>query len=125
MLKHYLRIAMRHLAKQKALTFINISGLSIGLACFSLFLLYAVNEFNYDRAHVHADRIYRVNEWYTTEGRPPGGESSLPTPLGPAMKHDLPGVEDYVRIHQVWGEQMVKVDGKVSNSKLSFADAQF
>src|ERR1017187_9004493 len=99
MLKHYFRIATRNLAKQKVLTFINISGLSIGLACFSLFLLYAVHEFSYDRSHVHAAQIYRVNEWYTMEGRPPGGESSLPTPLGPAMKQDLPDVEDYVRIH--------------------------
>ncbi len=124
MLKHYFRIATRNLAKQKVLTFINISGLSIGLACFSLFLLYAVHEFSYDRGHVHAAQIYRVNEWYTMEGRAPGGESSLPTPLGPAMKQDLPDVEDYVRIHTVWGEQMVKTGGKTSNSKLSFADAQ-
>jgi putative ABC transport system permease protein len=123
MIIHYIKIAVRHLARQKTLAFINISGLSIGLACFSLFLLFAVNEFSYDRHHVHAARIFRVNEWYTMEGRPPGGESSVSTPLGPAMKRDLPDVEDYVRIHGM-GQQVVKVDGKVSGSKLSFADAQ-
>jgi len=44
MIKHYIKIAFRNLARQKVLTAINIAGLSIGLACFSLFLLYAVNE---------------------------------------------------------------------------------
>lgn len=124
MLKHYLRIATRHLGKQKVLSFINISGLSIGLACFSLFLLYAVNEFSYDRNHVHAGQIYRVNEWYSMQGRPPGGESSVSTPLGPALKHDLPDVEDYVRFHNAWGQTLVKTGDKINNSKLSFADAQ-
>src|SRR5450432_3978729 len=124
MLKHYFRIATRHLAKQKILSFINISGLSIGLACFSLFLLYAVNEFSYDRNHVHADRIYRVNEWYSMQGRPAGGESSVSTPLGPALKHDFPDVEDFVRFHPVWGQKLVKSGDKISSSELSFADAQ-
>jgi putative ABC transport system permease protein len=123
MLKHYLRIAARNLGKQKLLSFINISGLSIGLACFSLFLLYAVNEFSYDRNHVQADRIYRVNEWYSMQGRPAGGESSVSTPLGPSLKQDLPDVEDFVRLHSVWGQKLVKADDKVSSTKLSFADA--
>ena len=49
MIGNYLKIALRALARQKALAFINIAGLSIGLACFILFLQYAVNEFSYDR----------------------------------------------------------------------------
>jgi putative ABC transport system permease protein len=124
MLKHNFRIATRHLGKQKTLSFINISGLSMGLACFSLFLLYAVNEFSYDRNHVHADRIYRVNEWYSMQGRPAGGESTVSTPLGPALKRDFPDVEDYVRFHSAWGQKLVKTGDKVNSSKLSFADAQ-
>ena len=49
MWRNYLKVALRSLFKQKGLTFINIFGLSIGMACFSLFLLYAINEFSYDR----------------------------------------------------------------------------
>jgi putative ABC transport system permease protein len=60
MIKHYFKIALRNLGRQKILSFINISGLSIGLACFSLFLLYAVNEFSFDRFHKNADNVYRV-----------------------------------------------------------------
>ena len=59
MIKHYLKIAFRNLVKQKGLAFINIAGLSIGLACFSLFLLYAINEFSFDRFHKNAKNIHR------------------------------------------------------------------
>ena len=51
MIKHYFKIALRNLGRQKILSFINVLGLSIGLGCFALFLLYAVNEFNFDRFH--------------------------------------------------------------------------
>ncbi|MEO5562623.1 MAG: hypothetical protein ABIR18_04290 [Chitinophagaceae bacterium] len=40
MIKHYFKIAIRNLARQKTLSFDNVAGLSIGLAYFSLFLLY-------------------------------------------------------------------------------------
>ncbi|MBS1974944.1 MAG: ABC transporter permease, partial [Bacteroidetes bacterium] len=63
MIKHFFKTALRNLAKQKSLTLINIAGLSIGLACFSLFLLYAINEFSFDRFHKKASNIYRVYRW--------------------------------------------------------------
>ncbi|HEX5654556.1 MAG TPA: hypothetical protein VFX58_15875, partial [Chitinophagaceae bacterium] len=63
MIKHYFKIALRNLGRQKILSVINISGLSIGLACFSLFLLYAVNEFNFDRFHANAGSVYRLYRW--------------------------------------------------------------
>ena len=73
MVKHYFKIALRNLGRQKILSFINVLGLSIGLACFALFLLYAVNEFNFDRFHKNADNIYRVYSW--SEGsRGTGGD---------------------------------------------------
>ncbi|MEO5583378.1 MAG: ABC transporter permease, partial [Saprospiraceae bacterium] len=63
MIKYYINIALRNLTKQKVLTGINILGLSIGIACFSLFLLYTLNEFNFDRFNVNSKNIYRVYRW--------------------------------------------------------------
>src|ERR1700761_4638284 len=74
MLKHYIRIAIRNLARQKVLTFINISGLSLGLACFSLILLFAVNEFSYDRFRANAAHIFRVDEVFTRDDGSQDGE---------------------------------------------------
>ena len=69
MIGHYIKIAWRNLIRQKALALINILGLSIGLACFCLFLLYAVNEFGFDRFHANASRIYRVYNWWNYSDR--------------------------------------------------------
>lgn len=126
MLRHYFKIAWRNLVKQKGLAFINIAGLSIGLACFILFLLYAVHEFSYDRFHANAANIYRVYIWYNgVNGNEPGGSTYLPMPLGPAMKQDLPGIENSIRLREPWGESFVRVDGNVTRSEISFADPAF
>lgn len=126
MIKHYFKIAMRNLAKQKGLSFINIIGLSIGLACFSVFLLYAVNEFSFDRFHKNADNIYRVYRWTESlNGREAVGDVHLPSPLGPAMKSDLTGVQEYVRIRDAWDESVIKIDGDTRKARVSFADPSF
>jgi putative ABC transport system permease protein len=125
MIKHYLKIAFRNLARQKWLAAINISGLSIGLACFSLFLLYAVNEFSFDRFHKNASNTYRVYRWTEAmQGEPASGDVYLPMPLGPALKQDLPDVENFVRIQEAWGESYVRVGDKIDRIKVSFADPQ-
>ena len=60
MLRNYFKIAFRNLWKQKAFSFINIMGLTVGMtACFLIFL-YVSFELSYDSFHTKADRIYRV-----------------------------------------------------------------
>ncbi len=123
MIKHYFLIAFRNLRRQKVLATINILGLSIGLACFMLFLLYSVNEFNFDRFHKNADNIYRVYRWTEAmEGDEASGDVYLPMPLGPALKQDLPDVEDYVRMQEGWSDTYVRTGNKVSSLPVSFAD---
>jgi putative ABC transport system permease protein len=98
MLKNYFKIALRNLINQKGLAFINIFGLSVGIACFGLFMLYSVNEFSFDRFHKNGDNIYRVYQWSEAIGaEAAGGKAYHPMPLGPAMKQELPGVKNYVR----------------------------
>jgi putative ABC transport system permease protein len=122
MILHYIKVALRNLERQKMLTFINVLGLSLGLACFSLFLLYAVHEFSYDRFHTKGDHIYRVYEWWKFTGRQ-GSATASATPIGPAMKSDLPDVDSFVRIQEP-GESLVRVEGKLQSAKLTFADRQ-
>lgn len=126
MIKHYFKIALRNIGRQKILSFINIAGLSIGLACFSLFLLYTLNEFSFDRFHKNGKNIYRVYRWVEAmETDPARADIYLPMPLGPALKQDIPDVEDFVRIQEPGGESYVKFDNKINRIKVSFADPQF
>ena len=122
MLKHYIKIAFRNLFRQKRLALINILGLSIGLACFSLFSLYTVNEFSYDRFNANASCIYRVYDWWSFSDRQ-GSEPSSATPLGPAMKQDLSGVEDFVRIKPT-GDKLIRIGNRIHTIDVSFADPQ-
>jgi putative ABC transport system permease protein len=123
MIKHYFKIALRNLGRQKVLSFINVFGLSVGLACFSLFLLYAVNEFSFDRFHKNGADIYRMYRWTEAmNGQEAGGDVYMPSPLGPALKQDLPDVINYVRFRDAWGESFIKVDGNVRRMNVSFAD---
>ena len=126
MFKNYFKVAIRNLAKQKTLAFINIFGLSVGIACFCLFMLYAVNEFNYDNFHKNGNRIFRVFLWsQAKEGEKAHGDIYHPMPLGPAMKKDLPGIVDYVRLRETGRESFVKTDDKVLREEMSFADPSF
>ena len=126
MIKHYLKITLRNLGMQKVLAFINVFGLSVGLACFTLFLLYAVNEFSFDRFHKNADNIFRVYRWTEAmHGEDANGSSYMPIPLGPALKQDFPGVEKFVRIKDGGVESFVRAGDKVTRIKVSFADPQF
>lgn len=123
MIKHYIKIALRNLAQQKVLTGINIFGLSVGIACFSLFVLYAVHQFSYDRFHKNNDRIFRVVEWWQGGDRIPGGSASICTPAGVALKKDFADVEYAVRLKK--NGCLVKADDKVFKSSITFADPSF
>jgi putative ABC transport system permease protein len=60
MIKNYIKIALRNLVKYKGYSFINISGLAIGIACSVLISLFVIYELSFDRFHDKADRIYRI-----------------------------------------------------------------
>lgn len=126
MFANYLTVALRNLWKNKGIATINVLGLSIGLACFALFLLYALNEFTHDRFHADSDRLFRVYRWTEAmRGDGTEGDPYLPIPLGPALKADLPDVEQSVRMRGPWGENFVRINGTVSRLEVSFADPQF
>ncbi|MGK7391286.1 MAG: ABC transporter permease [Candidatus Cyclobacteriaceae bacterium M2_1C_046] len=60
MLKNLLKVAFRNIRKEKGYSAINILGLTIGITCSILLLLYILDELSYDRYHEKADNIYRI-----------------------------------------------------------------
>ncbi len=49
MFRNYFKTAIRNLLRNKVYSFINIAGLSLGLACCLLIFLYSKDELSYDR----------------------------------------------------------------------------
>jgi putative ABC transport system permease protein len=97
MLKNYLKIAWRGLLKNRLFTFLNLVGLATGLAVALLLTLYVKDEFQFDRYHSKADRIYRVIVHATFDGKTMVW-GNAPNAVGPAMKSEVPSVEQQVRL---------------------------
>lgn len=97
MLRHRLIYALRHLAKNRLYTLLNLLGLSVGLACFAMIGLWVNTELSYDRFHEKSDRIYRVTTKYSDEASS-NGVALSGSPLAPALLKDFPEVEHAVRI---------------------------
>ncbi len=102
MIKSYLKIGWRNLHKNKGYSFINISGLALGITCVFLILQYVRREFAYDRFHEGAENIYRV-VW---ESENP--QTRTPHPLAQALVRDFPEVENAVSLSPIWGPGLTR-----------------
>ena len=68
MLRNYLNVAFRNLLRQRVHSFINITGLSVGIAACLVIMLYVRYELSFESIHADADRIYRINSHFETSG---------------------------------------------------------
>ena len=103
MIRNYIKIALRNFQKQKAYTFLNIVGLSLGVAASLLIFQYVKYEKSFDRFHSKADQIYRVqyNGWQSGKLN---FESAVAVPAcGRALKDNFPEVEEFTRLLPVDG----------------------
>lgn len=96
MLKHFMTMAIRNIKRNKGHSFINVTGLAIGMASSLMLVFWAMDEWSYDRFHENAQNIFRVVRERKTDRvfRTP----STPSPLAPALVADYPEIEKAVRI---------------------------
>ena len=93
MVRNYFKIALRSIKRHKGYSFLNISGLAIGLACCILILLYVLDEMSFDRSHKLGDRIFRVAAVQTKNGEStPSALTSAP--LASSLKQDIPEIKE-------------------------------
>ena len=98
MLINYTKVAFRNMIRNKTYSFINISGLAIGMAACILILLWIQDELSYDKFHENADDIYRVVENQFYSGGEPFPVAVTPGPLAQALKDGFPEVVNSVRL---------------------------
>jgi ABC-type antimicrobial peptide transport system permease subunit len=85
MLKNYVLVTFRNLMKNRVYSFINIAGLSIGITCSILILLWVFDELSFDRFHPKTDRLFQVWINATFDGRV-NSWTSVPLPTYEGMK---------------------------------------
>lgn len=124
MLQNYLLIVLRFMSRQRGFSLINISGLTLGIACSLLILLYVQDELQYDRFHTDIEQIYRVGFEGKLQGK--SVRSTLTSfPLSQALAQELPGVEASTRLVK-WATFPVHYEGKTFTEKyLLLADRNF
>ncbi len=111
MIKNVLKYSLRSLKKQKGYVFINILGLSIGIACSLIITLFVIHQLSYDNYHKKKDRIYRL----VLDGKIGEQEvlASYTAPIiGPTLQNDLPEVESFCRMN-TFGETVVKQEDNI------------
>ncbi|HKO79989.1 MAG TPA: ABC transporter permease, partial [Chitinophagaceae bacterium] len=117
MLRNYLKIAIRNLARHKFISFINLFGLTIGLACCLLITIYIINELSYDRYNTNAKNIYRVTrDFNNSEGVVSLRLSTISPPFGYYMPTDFPEIKKMTRLLNN-GTTPTKYNDKIFNEK--------
>lgn len=124
MIKTYILTAWRNIAKNKLYSFINIFGLTIGLVCAILIMLYVQNETSYDKHYSNHERIYRVESDFTITNKHDRFAIAA-FPVAPTLIDEYPQIEQYTRVNEV-GEVLVRYEEKeYYEDRIFFADSTY
>ena len=99
MIKNYFKTAWRNMLRNKTSSFINVGGLSVGIAAALLILIFIQKELSYDKFHKDANRIFQV----VLNGNMSGQEfwgGNTPPPVGAALTNNIPEIESYTRFYK-------------------------
>jgi putative ABC transport system permease protein len=124
MWKNYLKIAWRHLWRQKEFSLLNLVGLSIGLGCVLLISMSILDELSYDAFHSKAERLYR----FVQQSEGGARQGSTAPAWADAFKTDAPQIEQTVRFYTSYNGSLVSVSSPAGEKsqyepKFLFADA--
>lgn len=101
MIRNYLLTALRSFLKHRTFTFLNVTGLSLGLVASLLILQYVKYEKSYDKFHSRASDIYRVEYDFFQNGKLRFECAAAVPAVGPALKNNFPEVERFTRLFPV------------------------
>lgn len=114
MIRNYIKIAWMNMKKNKFFTFINIFGLSAGLACCMLISLYIVNEISYDKYQRNADDIYQLGTIFVQQGKETKMPST-PAPMGKTMQMEYAQVVQSARLLPLFADDKTLIQYKSNN----------
>ena len=121
MLRNYLKTSIRNILKNKALSFLNITGLAIGIACASLIFLWVEDEVTFNHNFSKRNQFYKIYENQTYEGKTSTFHAT-PGPMGLALKKEIPGINNVARAGGL-NNQMFALGDKSINEPGSYSDS--
>jgi len=117
MFTNYLKITLRNLKKNKIYSFINISGLAIGIACCILIVLWIQDELSYDRFHENAENLYVATF--------SNGSKVTPTALSGFLKDEHSEILHTSRFRNIGGNLLKYKDTEIVEPDGIMADPEF
>ncbi|WP_420385202.1 ABC transporter permease [Roseivirga sp.] len=126
---NHLKISYRNLIKNKVFSFVNILGLSVGIASVILISLYVQYETSYDNFFKDSDRIYRTALHRVYPDREMYFGTS-PVTMAPTLKENYPQVESVTRLHRLFFNNNITVTLNERNetfneTRFLYADSAF
>jgi putative ABC transport system permease protein len=116
MIRNYLKIAWRNLVKNKVHSFINVAGLSVGMAVAMLIGLWIWDELSFNRYFKNYDRIVQVWQHQTFNGEV-GSQTAMPIPLGLKLRESYMNDFKYV-VLSTWTMEHIITNGDKKFTKL-------
>lgn len=121
MIKNYFTVALRNLVRDKLPGAINILGLTIGIACFTLIALYIQYETSYDHQHEKAEQIYRIAQQQAGNFfRGTDRFTGTPSVLAPTLRKEFPEVQAATTL-QLY-QMPLEANGKIFRDQGLFSD---
>jgi len=133
MIKSYFTIGWRNLLRNKGFSFINIAGLSVGMACFLLIMLYVNFENSYEDFVPCRSAIYRVTLTKYVNGEQVQSSAENYPSVGPTLAATFPEIVSYARLYNLGYKNNVVItneDAKphpvaLNQRKFLYADSAF
>src|SRR3954464_9152899 len=125
MFKNYFKTAWRNLMKNKMFSFINIAGLSIGMAACLLILQYVSFELSFDQFNKNADDIYRVVNDSYQNGKLVQHSTLTYSAIGKATQDDFPEVVNHTRMDHSGKITVIYNSKRIGEQELFSADSSF
>ncbi|MFC2089584.1 ABC transporter permease [Bacteroidota bacterium] len=124
MFKSILKTAFRNVTNKFGYSFLNILGMTLGLASALFLILYIADELSYDRYHEKADRIYRVQS-HITETDDEFTWIVAQIPFAPQVKDDYAEVENFTRLFNFQRALFKNGDLEFTEEDVYYADSTF
>lgn len=124
MLKNYLKVAFRNILKKKYYSFLNLLGLSVGIAAAVLIIIYVQDELSYDTFHPNVEQKYVVGLNGKIGNQEVQGVFTPPV-LSGVIRDEVPGVVSTTRTNSSANMVFRYEDRAFTEQRVFWADSNF
>ncbi|HEX3387081.1 MAG TPA: ABC transporter permease, partial [Mucilaginibacter sp.] len=122
MIKNYLKLGVRHLAKNRLSSAINILGLGLAVGCCMVVFQFFDWSMHFDNFDHKLNNLFVIEKVAEKDGNQQYWGNS-PSPMGPMLKADFPQVKNITRAN--YADVIIKRGDNVFRDNVTFVDNAF